>query len=308
MSGNYEWKKGVLGLALGKDVHLMGSDNTKTVKAWIFAHVRNFEEDPVGMWERLREIHHSSGLGGVAAMWKKFYGLPICPWQLLISVHHRPPFSSIPAAFHQGQFSCLWPSGTPPEFCLFLAHWHFESSRTLYHRTVAITCASFPLRPGLPEPHSRTFCIAPHDFARTPTCALAPSGAYFCTTFASIIVVLWYRSGPLFHLSASILATLYSSTLSEQYMNIFIRPIFGLGGLPVCELYRKMMKTAAILVMGQCLYGSSQKWTCLEVLNRSLLAAGIMYFRSCALAVVKPWKTCKGTSINILEHCWIEGN
>ncbi|KAJ7473887.1 hypothetical protein B0H11DRAFT_1691284, partial [Mycena galericulata] len=86
-------RKGVLGVALGDDVRPMGSNNTKTVKAWIakwdvatatiisrldpsqFAHVREFEEDPVGMWERLREIHQSSGLGGVVAMWKKFYGL-----------------------------------------------------------------------------------------------------------------------------------------------------------------------------------------------------------------------------------------
>jgi hypothetical protein len=40
-----------------------------------FAHVRDFEEDPVGMWERLKETHQSSGLGGVVAMWRKFYSI-----------------------------------------------------------------------------------------------------------------------------------------------------------------------------------------------------------------------------------------
>ncbi|KAJ7698654.1 hypothetical protein B0H17DRAFT_898030, partial [Mycena rosella] len=86
-------RKGVLGVAPGEDVRPMGSDNTKAVKAWIakrdvatatiilrldptqFAHIRDFEEDPVGMWERLKGTHQSSGLGGVVVMWRKFYAL-----------------------------------------------------------------------------------------------------------------------------------------------------------------------------------------------------------------------------------------
>ncbi|KAJ7891108.1 hypothetical protein B0H13DRAFT_1581584, partial [Mycena leptocephala] len=86
-------RKGVLAVALGQDVRPLGSDNSKAVKAWItkcdvatatitsrldpsqFAHIRDFEENPVGMWERLRETHQSSGLGGVVAMWRKFYAL-----------------------------------------------------------------------------------------------------------------------------------------------------------------------------------------------------------------------------------------
>ncbi|KAJ7912635.1 hypothetical protein B0H13DRAFT_1502510, partial [Mycena leptocephala] len=86
-------RKGVLAVALGDDLRPMGSDNAKAVKAWVakrdvatatiisrldpsqFAHIRDFEEDPVGMWERLRETHQSSGLGGVVAMWRKFYAL-----------------------------------------------------------------------------------------------------------------------------------------------------------------------------------------------------------------------------------------
>jgi hypothetical protein len=86
-------RKGVLAVALGQDLRPLGSDNSKAVKAWIakrdvatatiisrldpsqFAHIRDFEEDPVGMWERLRETHQSSGLGGVVAMWRKFYAL-----------------------------------------------------------------------------------------------------------------------------------------------------------------------------------------------------------------------------------------
>ncbi|KAJ7660727.1 hypothetical protein DFH06DRAFT_1400077 [Mycena polygramma] len=45
------------------------------VLSGIFAHFRDFEEDPAGMWERLRETHQSSGLGGVVVAWKRFYAL-----------------------------------------------------------------------------------------------------------------------------------------------------------------------------------------------------------------------------------------
>ncbi|KAJ7704524.1 hypothetical protein B0H17DRAFT_837006, partial [Mycena rosella] len=86
-------RRGMLGVVLGQDLRPLGSDNSKAVKAWIakrdvatatiigrldpsqFAHIRDFEEDPAGMWERLKETHQSSGLGGVVAMWKKFYSL-----------------------------------------------------------------------------------------------------------------------------------------------------------------------------------------------------------------------------------------
>ncbi|KAJ6454738.1 hypothetical protein C8R47DRAFT_1203922 [Mycena vitilis] len=86
-------RKGVLGLMLGTETRPLGSDNSKAVKAWIakrdvatatiigrldpsqFAHVREFEEDPAGMWERLRETHQSAGLGGVVVAWRRFYAL-----------------------------------------------------------------------------------------------------------------------------------------------------------------------------------------------------------------------------------------
>ncbi|KAJ7699983.1 hypothetical protein B0H17DRAFT_901418, partial [Mycena rosella] len=73
-------RRGVLGVVLGQDLRPLGSENSKAVKAWIakrdvatatiigrldpsqFAHIRDFEEDPVGMWERLKETHQSSGL------------------------------------------------------------------------------------------------------------------------------------------------------------------------------------------------------------------------------------------------------
>ncbi|KAJ6553729.1 hypothetical protein DFH09DRAFT_1166641 [Mycena vulgaris] len=85
--------RGVLAVVFGDETRPMGSESTKAVKAWVtkrdiatatiisrldlsqFAPIRNFEEDPVGMWERLRETHQSSGLGGVVAMWRKFYAL-----------------------------------------------------------------------------------------------------------------------------------------------------------------------------------------------------------------------------------------
>ncbi|KAJ7116280.1 hypothetical protein C8R43DRAFT_829895, partial [Mycena crocata] len=73
-------RKAVYGVASGEELRPLGSDNSKAVKAWVakrdvatatiisrldpsqFAHVREFEEDPVGMWSRLRETHQSSGL------------------------------------------------------------------------------------------------------------------------------------------------------------------------------------------------------------------------------------------------------
>ncbi|KAJ7094104.1 hypothetical protein C8R44DRAFT_814522 [Mycena epipterygia] len=76
----------VLGVGLWEDACPMASANAKPVKAWDakhdvamvtiigrlnpsqFAHIRDFEEDPVGMWERLKETHQSLGLGGVVAM------------------------------------------------------------------------------------------------------------------------------------------------------------------------------------------------------------------------------------------------
>ncbi|KAJ7709255.1 hypothetical protein B0H16DRAFT_1239189, partial [Mycena metata] len=86
-------RRGVLAMALGEETRPLGSDNSKAVKAWIakrdvatatiisrldasqFAHIREFEEDPAGMWGRLKETHQCAGLGGVVVMWKKFYGL-----------------------------------------------------------------------------------------------------------------------------------------------------------------------------------------------------------------------------------------
>jgi hypothetical protein len=86
-------RRGVLGLVLGDETRPLGSENNKAVKAWVtkrdvatatiigrldstqFAHVREFEEDPAGMWERLKETHQSSGLGGVVVAWRKFYAL-----------------------------------------------------------------------------------------------------------------------------------------------------------------------------------------------------------------------------------------
>jgi hypothetical protein len=86
-------RRGVLAVASGAELRPLGSENSKAVKAWVtkrdvatatiiarldpsqFAHVRDFEEDPVGMWERLKETHQSSGLGGVVAMWRKFYSI-----------------------------------------------------------------------------------------------------------------------------------------------------------------------------------------------------------------------------------------
>ncbi|KAJ7620892.1 hypothetical protein DFH06DRAFT_929030, partial [Mycena polygramma] len=86
-------RRGVLDITLGTETRPLGSANSKAVKAWItkrdvatatiigrldpsqFAHVRDFEEDPAGMWERLRETHQSSGLGGVVVAWKRFYAL-----------------------------------------------------------------------------------------------------------------------------------------------------------------------------------------------------------------------------------------
>jgi hypothetical protein len=39
-----------------------------------FAHVRELEEDPAGMWQRLKETHEGI-LGGVVVVWEKFYAL-----------------------------------------------------------------------------------------------------------------------------------------------------------------------------------------------------------------------------------------
>jgi hypothetical protein len=39
-----------------------------------FAHVREFEEDPAGMWQRLKETHEGI-MGGVVVVWKRFYAL-----------------------------------------------------------------------------------------------------------------------------------------------------------------------------------------------------------------------------------------
>jgi hypothetical protein len=87
------WKKAVLALVLGSETQLLSSDNLKAAKGWIakcdvatatiigrldpsqFAHVREFEEDPVRMWERLRETHLCSGLGGAVVLWCKFHTL-----------------------------------------------------------------------------------------------------------------------------------------------------------------------------------------------------------------------------------------
>ncbi|KAF7340675.1 RxLR effector candidate protein [Mycena sanguinolenta] len=86
-------KKGVLEIVLGNETRPQGSPNSKPVKAWItkrdvataaiigrldpsqFAHVREFEEDPAGMWARLKEMYQSSSLGGVVVTWRQFYAL-----------------------------------------------------------------------------------------------------------------------------------------------------------------------------------------------------------------------------------------
>ncbi|KAJ7613112.1 hypothetical protein FB45DRAFT_685423, partial [Roridomyces roridus] len=86
-------RKGVLEVTLGTETCPVSGPNSKAVKAWVakrdvatatiigrldpsqFAHIRDFEEDPAGMWERLRETHQSSGLGGVVVAWRKFYSL-----------------------------------------------------------------------------------------------------------------------------------------------------------------------------------------------------------------------------------------
>ncbi|KAJ7784225.1 hypothetical protein B0H16DRAFT_1240477, partial [Mycena metata] len=86
-------RRGVLTLALGEETRPLGSNNSKPVKAWVarrdvatatiisrldstqFAHVREFEEDPAGMWSRLKETHQSAGLGGAVVGWRKFYSL-----------------------------------------------------------------------------------------------------------------------------------------------------------------------------------------------------------------------------------------
>jgi hypothetical protein len=82
----------VLQLVLGEETKPLGSNGSKAVKAWItkrdvatatiigrldhsqFAHVREFEEDPAGMWARLRETHQGS-MGGVVELWKKLHAL-----------------------------------------------------------------------------------------------------------------------------------------------------------------------------------------------------------------------------------------
>jgi hypothetical protein len=86
-------KKGVLGIVLGEETRPLGSENSKAVKAWVarrdvatativgrldpsqFAHIRDFEEDPAGMWARLRETHQSLGLGGAVVLWRKLHAL-----------------------------------------------------------------------------------------------------------------------------------------------------------------------------------------------------------------------------------------
>ncbi|KAJ7606530.1 hypothetical protein FB45DRAFT_765224, partial [Roridomyces roridus] len=85
--------KGVLSIVLGTDPRPIGSDNSKVVKGWVtrrdlatavilsrlhssqIPHVREFEEDPAGMWARLNEIHQATGLGTVTSAWRAFYAL-----------------------------------------------------------------------------------------------------------------------------------------------------------------------------------------------------------------------------------------
>ncbi|KAJ7203823.1 hypothetical protein GGX14DRAFT_309927, partial [Mycena pura] len=87
-------KKGVLAIVLGDETRPLGSANTKSVKAFIakcdvatatiigrldpsqFAHVREYEEDPAGMWAHLKKIHQNAdGLGGVIVAWRQFFAL-----------------------------------------------------------------------------------------------------------------------------------------------------------------------------------------------------------------------------------------
>jgi hypothetical protein len=85
-------RRAVLPIVLGNEPRPLGSSGSKAVKAWVvrrdvatatiigrldpsqFVHIREFEEDPAGMWASLKETHLGS-MGGVVAVWKKLHGL-----------------------------------------------------------------------------------------------------------------------------------------------------------------------------------------------------------------------------------------
>jgi len=82
-------KLGVWSLVDGSEGRPVGSDNTKVVKAWRthidlalcevvsevedgqLVHTR-FSRDPAEVWERLRTVHQSQGLGSAISTWQRF--------------------------------------------------------------------------------------------------------------------------------------------------------------------------------------------------------------------------------------------
>jgi len=89
-------KLGVWSLVDGSEGRPVGSDNTKVVKAWRtridlalcevvsevedgqLVHTR-FSRDPAEVWERLRTVHQSQGLGSAISMWQRLFMMKKAP-------------------------------------------------------------------------------------------------------------------------------------------------------------------------------------------------------------------------------------
>ncbi|KAJ7112194.1 hypothetical protein C8R44DRAFT_632134, partial [Mycena epipterygia] len=84
-------KMRVWGIVNREEPRPPGAPHMKNVKAWVqrrdeaaavivghvhkqqYSHIRELEEDPAAMWERLRDIFATKGLGGAVGLWKDFH-------------------------------------------------------------------------------------------------------------------------------------------------------------------------------------------------------------------------------------------
>jgi hypothetical protein len=60
---------------LGCEAQCQDGHNHQEAGPSQFAHIGDFEEDPAGMWARLKETHQSLGLGGAVVLWHTIHVL-----------------------------------------------------------------------------------------------------------------------------------------------------------------------------------------------------------------------------------------